>query len=851
MPETFLTTPRASAAVRLGAVAIGLAAIVLATRTTITSSAWVGRVFPGFVLLDNCVVASVGLANWPGTSVPGLYQSQVIAVNGVAVGSAAEAYARVAALPPGTPVRYRLARRGVEREVTIAAQRFTLRDWTLLFGTFLLNGAMYVASGLVAWVLRPRVPVARAFLMVGTTMSLFFLTAMDLYGPATFFRLHIVGETFFPAALLQFALLFPQTHRFAPWRFVGYALSLAILVPYEAFLYQPSTYSSLLAANMIHLGVVGIFLTTRLVWEYWRGESQLARQRVRVITLGVLLGLAVPGSIVVVSALLGGGVAMNTAAFTPFLFAISLAYAIVQHDLFEIDAMVKRGAYYLVLTGAVGFAYVAAVVVFNLILRAGAVTESPAFPVVFTLAVLLLFNPLRTRLQAFVDRVFFGTRYDGARVLASLGSELAATLQRDRIAELVRDCVGETIPNTGTRLFVADDGRLAEVGGQAMIPAPLARHLAAGRVLTTLDPAELYPTAEAHDAVRAAIAALGAEVAVPLRRRDELIGVLTAGTKRSGFFYTAADAEFLRALANSTAIALENASSYEALVELNLRLEDRVRERTAQLQDANRELADAYGELKSAETKLVHSEKMASLGRLVAGVAHEINNPVSFIATSVAPLRRRLAQASASAPPEVASLLREAEDIAEVMARGAERTVAIVKDLRSFSRLDEATRKLADLHEGLDVTLRLLEPRWRDRVTIHRNFGTLPLVECDPGQVNQVFMNVLANACDAIDGTGNVWVETRHEGDTVIVTIRDDGHGIAADVLGRVFDPFFTTKDVGAGTGLGLAIAHGITSAHGGRIEVESAPGAGATFRIVLPAEASAVSLDRAASGNG
>src|SRR5213595_2607519 len=115
MPESFLTTPRASTA-RLGAVAIGLAGIVLATRTTITSSAWVGRVFPGFVLLDNRVIASVGLANWSGTSVPGLYQSQVVAVNGVAVGSAAEAYARVAALPPGTPVRYRLARRGVERE---------------------------------------------------------------------------------------------------------------------------------------------------------------------------------------------------------------------------------------------------------------------------------------------------------------------------------------------------------------------------------------------------------------------------------------------------------------------------------------------------------------------------------------------------------------------------------------------------------------------------------------------------------------------------------------------------------------------------------------------------------------
>ena len=851
MPESFLTTPRASAAVRLGAIAIGLAAIVLATRTTITSSAWVGRVFPGFVLLDNRVIASVGLANWSGTSVPGLYQSQVVAVDGVAVGSAAEAYARVAALPPGTPVRYRLARRGVEREVTVAAERFTLRDWMLLFGAFLLNGAMYLASGLVAWVLRPRAPVVRAFLMVGVAMSLFLLTAMDLYGPASFFRLHVVGETFFPAAVLQFALLFPQTHRFARWRHAGYGLSLAILVLYEAFLYRPSTYSRLLAANMIYLGVAVVFLTARLVWVYWRGGSQLARQRVRVVTLGVLFGLGIPGSIVVISALLGGGVAMNTAAFTPFLFALSVAYAIVQHDLLEIDAMVKRGAYYLVLTGAVGSAYVAAVVVLNLILRAGAVTESPAFPVVFTLAVLLLFNPLRTRLQALVDRVFFGTRYDGPRVLAALGAQLAATLQRDRIAALVRDCVDETIPNTGARLFVAHGGRLAEVGGGATIPPSLARHLGAGRVLTSLDPAELYPAPEAHDAARAAMAALGAEVAVPLRRREEVVGVLTAGSKRSGLFYTAADAEFLRALANSTAIALENASSYEAVAELNLRLEDRVRERTAQLQDANRELADAYTELKNAETKLVHSEKMASLGRLVAGVAHEINNPVSFIATSVAPLRRRLAQAAAGAPPEVASMLREAEDIADIMARGAERTVAIVKDLRSFSRLDEGTRKLVDLHEGLEVTLRLLEPRWRDRITIHRDYGTLPLVECDPGQVNQVFMNVLANACDAIEGAGNVWIGTRHDSDVVTVTVRDDGHGIAADVLGRIFDPFFTTKDVGGGTGLGLAIAHGIVAAHGGRIEVESAPRAGATFRIVLPTEASAVSLDRAASGNG
>jgi two-component system NtrC family sensor kinase len=248
--------------------------------------------------------------------------------------------------------------------------------------------------------------------------------------------------------------------------------------------------------------------------------------------------------------------------------------------------------------------------------------------------------------------------------------------------------------------------------------------------------------------------------------------------------------------------------------------------------------------------QLVQSEKMASLGRLVAGVAHEINNPVSFIASSVVPLRRRLEKAAGAPAAEATKMLREAGEIVDIMARGAERTVAIVKDLRSFSRLHEATRKLVDLHEGLEVTLRLLEARFRDRITIHRQYGTLPLVECDPGQVNQVFMNVLANACDAIDGRGNVWVSTEADGEAVTVAIRDDGRGMPADVLGRIFDPFFTTKDVGAGTGLGLAISHGVVEAHGGRIEVESAPGAGATFRIVLPLSA-ALSLDRAAGGNG
>ncbi len=847
MPESFPSTPRAPSTIRAVALAIGLAAILLATRTTITSSEWIGRPFPGFMLLDNRVVASVGLAHWTGASVPGLYQSAIVAVNGETVRSASEVYARVRPVAPGTPLRYLLRRAGAEREVVIATQIFTVRDWLLLFGAFLFSGGAYLVAALVVWVFRPRAPLGRAFLSTGAAWGIFLITAMDLYGPATFFRLHVLCETLVAPAVLHLALLFPQPHPLARWRLAGYLPSLLIGALYERFLYEPAAYSTILYTNMTYLGLASVSFGARLLWEYWRGLSPLARQRVRVVMLGTLCGFSIPGAIVLISVLTGGGFAMNAGAFTQVLFPLSLAYAVMKHDLFEIDAMVKRGAYYLVLSGAVAAAYIGAVVLLDQMLSGHALTVSPAFPIFFTLVVLLVFNPLRTRLQAFVDRVFFRTAYDGARELAAVGRQLASTLQGERIVALVCAAVDHAIPNTATRLFVREaDGRLAESGGGRCVPPALGRALDERRVITVYDPAELYPDAATHEAVRAALTTLGAQVALPLRLRGELVGILSAGAKHTGLFYTAGDAEFLRALAQQAAIALENARTYEALALLNARLEDRVRERTAQLEEANRELAQAYGELKRAETRLVHSEKMASLGRLVAGVAHEINNPVSFISTSVAPLTRRLQQAAARVPPHRRGALREAEELAGIMARGAARTAAIVKDLRSFSRLGEATRKAVDLHEGLEVTLRLLEPRWRERIAVHRDYGSLPLVECDPGQLNQVFMNLLANACDAIAGTGHIWITTRADGDTVSVAIRDDGAGIPPDVLGRVFDPFFTTKDVGGGTGLGLAVSHAVVAAHGGRIEVESGPSAGSTFRVTLPIAAAGTRLVQA-----
>ena len=848
MLRVLSSLPRARPVVWFVAVAISLVWGAIAIRTTTTSAEWIGRAFPGFVLLDNRVIASVGLAHWTGTTLPDLFQSEVLGVQGRRVDSTPQVYAAVREYPAGTKIRYLLERDGETRVVEVASHVFGARDWFLLYGVFLLNGVVFLFAGIATFMLRPEFPAARALLAGGSSIALFLFTAMDLYGPATFFRLHVLAESLVPATMLHLALVFPEQHRWSRFRSAGYALALAIALSYEIFLFHPTAYSRVLNADMLYVGLVAVFFCSRLVESYVRSDSQLVRQRVRVILVGSLFGFAVPATVLTVGALMGGDISMNIAALTPFIFGVSLAYAVVQHDLFEIGEMVKRGAYYLVLTGMISLAYVGAVLGFNWGLRANAVTDSSAFPVLFALAVLLLFNPLRTRVQAFVDRVFFGTDYDSGRILAEVGRELAQARQRDEIAHLVRGWITRTLENEGTRLFVAaaSGPDLREIGGAGGVPAPVRDRLGAGRVLTSFDPLESYPDEPSYDASRSALESLGAAIAVPMEAHGTLVGALLAGPKRSRRAYTTDDVRLLRALGHQTAIALQHASAYDALVDLNASLEQRVRTRTAELEDANRDLAEALRELQAAESQLVQSEKMASLGRLVAGVAHEINNPVSFIANSVAPLRRRLAKAASAPPGETAGLLREAEDLVGIMGKGAERAAAIVKDLRTFSRLDEATRKPLDVQGGLEVSLRLLEHRWRGRITVHRDYGELPPTEGDPGQMNQVFLNVLGNACDAIGGEGNLWISTAANGGSIHVAIRDDGPGIPAELQSRIFDPFFTTKDVGEGTGLGLSISHGIVTSHGGRIEVDSASGQGTTFTIVLPAK----SLDSVACGS-
>ncbi len=305
----------------------------------------------------------------------------------------------------------------------------------------------------------------------------------------------------------------------------------------------------------------------------------------------------------------------------------------------------------------------------------------------------------------------------------------------------------------------------------------------------------------------------------------------------------------------SQAEALRMSKENELIIlDQNVMLEKKVTERTHALQESN-------DHLKRTQSQLVSAEKMASLGQLTAGIAHELNNPINFISSSIPPLKRdllelkevldayRAASKGSPAMAEVHALeerigvdftVKEVNDILKAMENGTARTSEIVRGLRTFSRLDEDDLKEADINEGLRSTVVVLGPQVRDSVKVEYDLADLPAVECYPGKLNQLFMNLLNNAAHTVKkrhgaSGGVVRITTRQEEDQVIISISDNGMGMDESVQARLFEPFFTTKDVGEGTGLGLSIAQGIIDKHEGQITLESVVGQGSTFTITLP----------------
>jgi signal transduction histidine kinase len=278
-------------------------------------------------------------------------------------------------------------------------------------------------------------------------------------------------------------------------------------------------------------------------------------------------------------------------------------------------------------------------------------------------------------------------------------------------------------------------------------------------------------------------------------------------------------------------------------------------------QKQKRELELTLENLRLAQSQLIQSEKMASVGVLTAGIAHELNNPINFMSGNVHPLRQDMEEVFAllekyeqairkndlgvhfaevdelKEEMDFSYLIQEIHSLLKGIEEGANRSSEIIKGLRSFSRLDDEACQIYDIHEGIDSSMVLLQNKIIDKkISVHKDYGDFEGVECFPSKLNQVIMNILTNSLQAMEaGTGELFIQTVSSGIGIKIIIKDNGRGMPPDVKEHIFDPFFTTKEVGKGMGLGLSISYGIIEKHNGNIDVISEPGKGTEFIISLP----------------
>jgi signal transduction histidine kinase len=708
-----------------------------------------------------------------------------------------------------------------------------------IFAALALVGTAYLVLGVLVFRLRPDRAESWAFLLFSSAMATALFLGVHTYDAPFGHQRMLMNLPLIGATIFHLFTTFPseppwvtryRTIRALPYALVGAVAATALLDVGVAS--GRLAYLSFVCAFVGASVAIGV-----LVRERFRLRGSAHAESADVVLIGALVSFAPVMFALAAMLFTPISVPMPLAMLWFVGFPVAVAYGIVRGQLFDIRGIARSSAAYgaatLAITGLFALLITSADAAFR---RFNVNAQSPYFSVTFLFFAILAFNPLRNRLQTLVDRLFDRDRARYRTAVREISEAMVSMLSLNEISERLILAVTDTMGvdramvmllSEDTRSFrpTAWRGDFDEECRTVEIPVdhPVARHLWMRRQeLSRLDFDDAADP-DSRERCWDVFDSLEVKLLVPILFGVDLLGLIAVGGKLSGERLGPDDRQLLRTLANQSAIAVENAQAFDEIARLNETLEARVEERTRELQ--------------TTQTQLMQSEKMRSLGQLVAGVAHELNNPIGFVHANLQLLEGYIAKVLRGRESGE-DLAREREAIQKLLQRsreGTERVKKIVQDLRTFSRMDQAELSEADLNEEIERTLALVEPRLKDGVVVERDFAELPPVRCYPAQLNQVFMNILLNACDALEGRGHIGIRTRTTGEGVRIEFVDDGPGVATQLRSRIFEPFFTTKPVGQGTGLGLSISHGIVERHGGRMTVDCPPEGGSVFRIDLP----------------
>jgi len=574
---------------RIAFIAMIIGSLVITTICLVNALKWVNKPFPGFLLNERMVVAPVGQYHWTGTRGGLRYPDKILTANGKAVSSMKELEDVLDTVQYDESIIYTVEREGRIFETWIAKMRFSLPDLFMIFGALMIAGIAFLLIGLIVFIMKPGTRVSWIFLIACLFLSMWSITIFDMqsthYG---FIRFYLLASVFFPAAFIHFSFYFPEPRRFVVnhprIQYWPYIVGLAITVPMEV-IYPESGFAIFYSLALVYMILAALLLLEPVTFAYFRPTSVLARQRSKVVLLGAAIAFPIPAvayfSQLLFGSFLGLRIQTNFLALILLCFPASIAYAVARHNLFDVDVYIKRAVGYVIMTAIIVGAYALVSVSFNLLVGQYEVAQSKAFPILFTLGVILVFNPLRNRVQVFVDTIFFRKEYDYGGIVEKIGDAIASLLDLGQVLKrLTGAFVEDMFVNTACvvllnpaaaeyRVQLAEGERKTDIEGKVFNrDKPLMKILEEQKqVITKYDVLEDPKYSEISGECVTDFEALNASLVVPLVFKDRVIGLLSMGEKKSGKFFNREDIDLMHVLANQGAVAIENARLFEENLE--------------------------------------------------------------------------------------------------------------------------------------------------------------------------------------------------------------------------------------------------------------------------------------------